>query len=120
MDRKKELKLMYKETNRPMGVYQIKNCQNDKILIGCSSDLPGKFNSHRFQLEHRSHVNAALQTDWLTNGPDAFEFETLELLSPEKFAKEDWHKALADMEDKWLSIKRPYGDNGYNKEKRLK
>ncbi|HEY6400112.1 MAG TPA: hypothetical protein VI479_01805 [Blastocatellia bacterium] len=33
-DRKNELKREYKLNHRPMGVYQIRNIANEKVLIG--------------------------------------------------------------------------------------
>jgi hypothetical protein len=118
MERRKELIRAYKETPRPMGIYQIKNLKNGKVLIGGSLDLPGKFNSHRFQLACGSHVNAALQADWQEYGQDAFVFEVLEQLNPDKVCQEDWRKVLAELEEKWLAATEPYGEKGYNKEKK--
>jgi hypothetical protein len=63
-DRKTELKKEYKLNHRPMGVYQIRNIANDKVLIGSSLDLPGIINRHTFQLKMGKHPNAALQSDW--------------------------------------------------------
>jgi hypothetical protein len=34
MSNKKEMKRAYKESHRPMGVYQIRNLINGKVLIG--------------------------------------------------------------------------------------
>ena len=102
MDRRKEIIRSYKDTPRPMGVYQIRNLINGKTFIGSSLDLPGKFNSHRFQLACGSHVAAALQADWQKYGADAFAFEVLEYLNPEKVDKADWRKAVTAMEEKWL------------------
>jgi len=39
MDRKKELKLKYKETKPQAGVYQIKNTRNQKIFVGSTMNL---------------------------------------------------------------------------------
>ena len=61
MDRRKELILVYKQTPTPMGVYQIANCNTRKVLIGSSMNLPGKFNSLRFQLKNGTHPSVALQ-----------------------------------------------------------
>jgi hypothetical protein len=32
-----------------MGVYQIRNIANEKVLIGAALDLPGVINRHKFQ-----------------------------------------------------------------------
>ena len=117
MDRKKELKQMYKDTPTPMGVYQIKNLKNGRVFIGSNTNVQGKINSNRFQLIHDCHRNKALQNDWNQYGADAFSFDTLELINPDKVAKEDWRNAVAALEEKWLDKLKPYGENGYNTEK---
>lgn len=118
MDRKKELILEYKQTPRPMGIYQIKNNINGKIFIQSSMNLPGSFNGQRFQLELKGHRNKELQGDWNSYGPQAFTFDVLENLKSEDIPQSDWRDALTAMEDKWLSKLQPYNKNGYNKEKK--
>lgn len=115
MDRRKELKRTYKETPRPMGVYQIKNQATGKVFLGSSMNLPGSLNSNRFQLNMGSHRNQALQADWKQYGPDAFSFDILETINPEKVAKDKWREAVAAMEQKWLDSLQPYGERGYHK-----
>lgn len=115
MDRRKELKLAYKQTALPMGVYQIKNNTNGKLLIGSSMNLPGIFNRHRFQLNAKVHTNKALQEDWNLNHSNAFTFDILEMIKSEEISKDDWSKSIAELEDKWLDKLQPYGDKGYNK-----
>lgn len=117
MDRKKELIREYKETPTPMGVYQIKNLENGKIFIGSHTNIPGKINSNRFQLMHGSHISKELLHDWQQYGADAFTFDTLELVDPEKVPKDEWPRAVSDLEEKWLDRLRPYGENGYNTDK---
>lgn len=117
MDRRKELKLTYKETILPMGVYQIKNNLTGKILIGSSMNLPGIFNRHRFQLNANVHTNKALQEDWNLYHANAFTFDILETIKAEEIAKDDWSKTIAALEDKWLNQIEPYDEKGYNKYK---
>jgi len=115
MDRRKELKLAYKLTPRPMGVYQMKNNINKKIFIGSSMNLPGSFNRNRFQLNARSHNNKMLQEDWNLYGSDAFTFDILETLKSEEIMEEDWRETISVMEDNWLAALQPYDEKGYNK-----
>ncbi|MGI6091669.1 MAG: GIY-YIG nuclease family protein [Veillonellaceae bacterium] len=117
MDRKKQLKLEYKETPRPMGVFQIKNNANGKIFIDSSMNLPGSFNGQRFQLNMNGHSNKQLQQDWNTYGPDVFTFEILEKINPDKIAKDDWREAVSNLKAKWLDNLQPYDEKGYNKPK---
>lgn len=116
MDRRKELKLAYKQTPRPMGVYQLKNNINGKLLVGSSMNLPGIFNRHRFQLNASAHSNKVLQEDWNVHSATAFSFDVLETLKSEELPADDWRKAVAALEEKWLNKLQPYGDKGYNKE----
>jgi hypothetical protein len=115
LDRRKELKLAYKQTFLPMGVYQIKNNMNGKIFIGSSSNLPGIFNRHRFQLNAKTHSNKELQEDWDVCHSQAFTFDILETITPDKIPQEDWSKAITELEVKWLDKLQPYGEKGYNK-----
>ena len=118
MDRRKELKLSYKQTPRPMGVLQIKNNINGKIFIGKSTDLPGKINSHRVQLNFKCHQNKEMQKDWDLYGEGAFSFEILEEINTEKVLPEQWQDEIKELENKWLEDLSPYGERGYNKEKK--
>ncbi|SMC51592.1 GIY-YIG nuclease family protein [Sporomusa malonica] len=119
MDKRKELKLAYKQTPRPMGVYQIKNQVNGKVFICGSMNLPAFFNSQRFQLNLKSHRNKELQADWDLYGADAFTFDILETVNTEKVAQDDWRKTVSTLEEKWLNDLQPYGDKGYHKQSAL-
>lgn len=113
MDRRSELKLAYKQTPRPMGVYQIRNIVNDKVFVGSNTNLDGIFNRHVFQLKHGSHPRKDLQRDWKELGEDKFAFEVLEILEPSE-EYQDVAYDLKKMEEKWLEKLQPYGEKGYN------
>lgn len=113
----KQLKRQYKETARPMGVFQIRNTANEKVLIAASLDLPGNMNRHRFQLERGIHANLALQTDWSESGSESFAFEILDELSPYEGPQHDYREDLLAMERLWLEEKQPFGGRGYNEPK---
>ncbi|MPM95341.1 hypothetical protein SDC9_142495 [bioreactor metagenome] len=102
-----------------MGVFQIKNTANGKVFIVSSMNVPGSFNSQRFQLNLNSHSNKELQADWNSYSPEAFTFEILETINPEKIAKDDWREAVSVLETKWLDNLQPYQEKGYNKKKLL-
>ncbi|HMM20985.1 MAG TPA: GIY-YIG nuclease family protein [Selenomonadales bacterium] len=114
MDRK-EIKQDYKNNPPPLGIFQIQNAKNNKLLIGSTMDLTRVWNRHHFQLRMGCHVNQALQSDWSACGPEAFSFEVLETVNQEKVPQEDWRDTLAGLEKKWLEKLQPYGDRGYNK-----
>ena len=88
MSTKKENKIAYKQMKFRVGIYQIKNKQNKRILLKTSIDLDRAFNSDQFQLKLGSHKNIDLQKDWNTYGPDNFIFECFDELKIEETATE--------------------------------
>jgi hypothetical protein len=114
--KKNELKREYKLNHRPMGVYQIRNIVNDKVLIGSALDLPGILNRHKFQLKMGNHPNGALQAEWNEFGGESFAFEILDEITPKE--GRDHREELAFLEDLWLEKSQPYGDRGYNEKKK--
>ena len=114
MDRKALIK-EYKTTHRQMGVFQIKNRSTGRMLIGSSPNLPGILNRYRFTLKMGMCPNKALQEEWKTFGPDAFEFNVLEELAPLDAPDYDPKNDLELLESLWLEKFKPYGDKGYNR-----
>ena len=78
----KALKKEYQQSHRPMGIWQIQNLANDKVLIGASTNLPGILNRHKFELQLGSHKSKTLQADWKHFGSERFTFEILDEISP--------------------------------------
>ncbi|MGB7070728.1 MAG: GIY-YIG nuclease family protein [Pyrinomonadaceae bacterium] len=60
---KKDAKLVYKLSHRPMGVFQLRNTATDKVYIDSSNNVPGKVNRIKFQLNANTHPNKSLQAD---------------------------------------------------------
>ena len=118
MTDKKELKRQYKQTPPAMGVYQIRNLVNGKILIGYSKNLKGKSNSFRFQLNAGLHINRELQNDYHELGEERFVFEVLDSLEPREDPAYDYTGDLETLEELWIEKLQPYGEKGYNKPKR--
>jgi group I intron endonuclease len=114
---KKEVRQKYKQTIQPMGVYQIKNLKNGKIFIGSAKNLPGKINSHKFQLKNGLHNNRSLQNDYNDQGEAGFVFEILDYLDPKDDPNIDYTKELNLLEEMWLEKLRPYDEKGYNTKK---
>ncbi len=115
---KKELKKQYKQTLRPMGIYQVKNLVNGKILIGRSKNITGKLNSIKFQLEIGSYIDKILQEDFNEFGAANFLFETIDILEPEEDPNYDYNEDLKTLEEMWLEKLQPFYDKGYNKIKK--
>ncbi len=98
---KAQIKRNYKQTPTPMGVYRIRNLVSGKVFIGCSRNLPGKLNGHRFQLEIGSHPNKMLQKDFRELGKDQFAFEALDYLEPKSDPSCDYTEDLKELEEMW-------------------
>ena len=114
MDRKAKIR-EFKDTPRPMGVFQIKNKVNGKVLIGSSKNLPAILNRYRSELKLGSCRNIVLQEEWKQFGPEAFEFEELEMLKPLDDPSYNPAEDLCFLEELWTEKLKPYGNQGYNK-----
>jgi hypothetical protein len=119
MDRK-ALTRAYKETPRPMGVYRVRNTVTGKSLVASSINLPAILNRHKAALSLGGHTNKALQKDWNELGPEAFEFEVLDTLTPSDKPGDKPADDLLALEAMWIEKLAPTEDLGYNpKSKRL-
>jgi hypothetical protein len=116
MDRRSELKLEYKNRPRSIGVFQVKNNKNGKILIGSSFNLDKAFNRLQFGLSCGDiHLNQDLLKDWREHGVENFSFEILDQLKPDEDPLYDYKDDLKALEDLWLEKLQPYGEKGYHK-----
>ncbi|KNF08970.1 GIY-YIG catalytic domain [Gottschalkia purinilytica] len=114
MDRKKELKQLYKEMKVEAGVYQIKSIKNQKILVASNVNLKN-LNGKKFQLKSGCHDNEMLQKEWNDFGEDAFVFEVLEVLKKKEEGYFNLKEELKKLEEKWIEKLQPFGERGYNK-----
>jgi hypothetical protein len=117
---KKDAKLEYKLTHRPMGVFQIRNTANGKVFVDSSVNVPGKINRHKFALNAGLHQSKDLQEDWNEIGGEKFEFETLEQVEPRDNPNYNYKADLEFLEDLWLEKLEPYGEKGYNERKKTR
>ncbi len=113
MDKKKELKQQYKEIKTEAGVFQVRNTQNQKVLIDSTRNLK-TLNGKLFQLKNGTYPNPRLTEELQQYGPDAFVFEVLEVLEKPDDPFFDEKDALKKMQAQWLEKLQPYGDRGYN------
>ena len=116
MDRKKELKQLYKETSIEAGIYQIINTKNQKRFIGSTRNLK-TLNGVKFMLKNGSHINKELQEDWNRFGTEAFVFEIVELLKKKENEYYNEKEELEKLEEKWLEHYQPYGERGYHNQR---
>lgn len=103
MDRKKELKEMYKQIKPDMGILVVQSKINNKYYLETTQNLKGKMNSIRFQLESRSfRMNEKLQKEWNQYGSESFEMKILENLEYDKDeSKSDYSEELEIMKSIW-------------------
>ncbi|TJX15694.1 GIY-YIG nuclease family protein [Tissierella creatinini] len=81
MNRKKELKELYKTMKPDMGVFIIKVINDNKSYIEGTGDLKASINSTKFKLNLGSHPNKELQKQWKEHGESGFTIEILEELN---------------------------------------
>jgi hypothetical protein len=121
MERREVLKQLYKELENQAGVYQIKNKENQKILVISTPNLKS-MNGRQFELEMGGYKNKELQKEWNQYGKDAFSFEVLEVLQKKEDGRytggySDIKTALDKLEQKWIDKLQTFGERGYNKNK---
>lgn len=74
---------------KKIGIYMIKNIINNKIYIGQSLDILGRWKAHLNCLKNNKHVNKKLQNAWNKYGESNFIFEIIEeCLKEEIYDKE--------------------------------
>lgn len=74
---------------KKIGIYMIKNIINNKIYIGQSLDILGRWKAHLNCLKNNKHVNKKLQNAWNKYGEFNFIFEIIEeCLKEEIYDKE--------------------------------
>ena len=117
MKTRKELKKEYLQTPKKMGVYRIRNIQNDRSYVAASKDIKARFNRHRMSLKTGNDSNKALQADWQQYGEDAFTFEVLDVLKPLDIAGYDPTDDLNVLEQLWREKLQPYEPAGYQRVK---
>jgi group I intron endonuclease len=80
------------------GVYAIRYIPTERMYVGGSADITGRYTHHRFMLRRGKHKCSALQDAWNQYGEDQFSFETLERCDPEhvREREEFWHQTSAN------------------------
>lgn len=116
MDRKKELKKAYKAMKFRIGVFQIRNTVNNKILVGSSTDLDAIWNRMRTELRFGNYPNLDLQIDWKEFGENNFVFETLSEIKQDDEKKINYRKEVKELEKMFVEDLQPFGEKGYNKQ----
>jgi len=108
---KSAIKKAYKQAKQSMGVYRIRNSQNDKVFIGFATDLPARFNRHKAELKFGNHRNRELQETWSSLGESAFKFEVLDVLDREEDIQADPAEELHILAEMWIQKLEKAGDS---------
>lgn len=102
MDRKKELKELYKCIKPDMGIFIIKSNINNKCYIEATKNLKGTINGAKFRLKSGNHSNRELQKEWKENREESFKIEILENLEYDKDeSKTDYNEELSILKMVW-------------------
>lgn len=104
MDRKKELKSIYKEMKPDMGIYMYQCNPTGKAYIGASKRLKAIMNRINFQLGMGSFLNKAVQNDWNQYGEENFIVKILDTLEYDKDddGKKDYTEDLDILLAEWM------------------
>lgn len=102
MDRKKELKLQYKQMRPQMGIFIIRSKSNNKCYLEATPNLRGTMNGTQFKLDASSHPNQELQREWNEQGAKNFTIEILDELEYDKDeSKTDYGEDLILLRMTW-------------------
>ncbi len=96
---KKQLKESYKQHKPIMGVFQIKNTVNGKVLIDSSKDILSKWNRHQTELRFGKHRKKNLQKDWNELTAENFKFEILAELAYSEEENRNYSKEVEVLKD---------------------
>lgn len=102
MNRRKELKTLYKNMKPDMGIFTIKFNFDNKCYIKETQDLKDAINSTKFQLDFGNYANKELQKEWKKYGKESFTIEILEKLKyDEDESKTDYSEELNILKMIW-------------------
>ena len=90
-----------------MGVFQVVNEVNGKVLLEATTNMQSKWNRHQTELRFGSHRNKQLQKDWNDLGAENFRFSVVSELKFEEGDNLDWNrevKLLKEMVEEELGI----------------
>lgn len=66
------------------GIYKILNTINGMLYVGATKNFRKRWDAHKVLLRKGGHYSYKLQRDWNHYGSEAFSFEVLELVEPDK------------------------------------
>lgn len=118
MKTNKDLKEAYKQKKFRIGVFQIKNKVNGKVYVDSSINLDAIRNRNLSELRAGGHRNEMLQKEWNEYGEDSFQFEILSEIEQKDGDNTDYGKEAKQLADMYIDELKPFGEKGYNRQKR--
>jgi hypothetical protein len=117
MDNQKALRDEYKQKKFRIGVFQLRNLDNQKILIGSNVYLDAIWNRIRSELNLGGFRNPSLQEDWKNLGQSRFVFEVLVEIQQVDTEQRDYAREVRELEKLYIDELQPFGERGYNVKK---
>lgn len=101
-NRKKDLRLQYKQMKPEMGIYIIRSKTNNKCYLEVTQNLKARINSTAVKLKAGIHPNRELQKAWQDQREANFSIEILEKLEYDKDeSKTDYTEELTLLQMIW-------------------
>ncbi len=116
MTDRREANRQFKQLVPAMGIFQVRNRADGRVLVTSAANLPAAMKSLEFQLRnglYRRHPD--LQADVTRLGAENFAFEELDRLEPRSEPGYDPGPDLRALEEMWLEKLKPFGVRGYNR-----
>lgn len=111
---KKSLRKNYKQQKFNIGVFQIRNTVNNKILIDSSLNLEAIWNRIRTELKFGNFRNEALQEEWNRFGAPCFIFEVLAEIKQQENETRDYNRDARELAALYVAELQPFGEKGYH------
>lgn len=99
-----------------IGIYEIRNVENNKVYVGSSLDLNRRFTDHKYLLRKNKHHSPILQRAWNKYGESNFEFSIIEYCSEEEIISREqhWSNMLLKADEYLDKNSKFFIENGYN------
>lgn len=106
----------FPDTQRPIGIYAIRNLVNQRVYVAGSTNLPTAMHRELHELKANGHRSQRLQDDWIRHGETNFRFEVLDTIGAAHASRLDldFRMELDSLLELWRAELKCYGENGYN------
>ncbi len=116
MDRRKELKQMYKQMKPDMGIVLVRSKNDKRCALIASKNLRGTVNRLNFSFDDCGFLIRGLRKAWKEQGRDAFDIEVLDRLEYDKDeSKTDYTEDLETLAEVWSEKLSAQGFEFYEK-----